>query len=167
MKISKYFNLEEFINSETAMKQGIKEQYNPSIEIKNNIIALANNLADPIREQFGSFSPTCGYRCDRLNKLVGGVKNSEHTRGQAFDETFIIDGKNVSNEVAKWLIEKSGLKWSKLILEMPFRDTNWSINYRWLHIGYDQANLTNQIYIAKKVKNAKGELETVYETYKK
>lgn len=165
MKISKYFNLEEFINSETAMKQGIKEQYNPSMEVKNNLIALANNLADPIREQFGSFSPTCGYRCERLNKLVGGVKNSEHTRGQAFDETFIRDGKNICNEVAWWLIHESGLKWSKLILEMPFDEESnkFHSNYRWLHIGYDQSNLTNQMYIAKK--NILG--QTVYTEYKK
>lgn len=162
MKISKYFNLEEFINSETAMKQGIKEQYNPSTEIKNNIIALATNLADPIREKFGSFSPTCGYRCERLNKIVGGVKNSEHTRGQAFDETFIRNGENVSNKVAKWLIYESGLKWSKLILEIPF-DENSSTNYRWLHIGYDQSNLNNQILVAKK--NMFGQM--IYEPFKK
>lgn len=165
MKISKYFTLEEFINSETAMKQGIKEQYNPSTEIKNNIIALATNLADPIREKFGSFSPTCGYRCERLNKLVGGVKNSEHTRGQAFDETFIRDGKNICNEVAFWLILESKLKWSKLILEMPFKEQSkdFSQNYRWLHIGYDQSSLKNEILIAKK--NTWG--QTVYENWKK
>lgn len=163
MKISKYFNLEEFINSETAMKQGIKEQYNPSTEVKNNIIALATNLADPIREKFGSFSPTCGYRCERLNKLVGGVKNSEHTRGQAFDETFIRDGKNICDEVAKWLIYESGLKWSKLILEIPLATQSGTVNYRWLHIGYDQNNLNNQILVARK--DILG--RTTYQNYKK
>lgn len=163
MKISKYFSLAEFINSETAMKNGISEQYNPTLEVKNNLILLATNIADPIRERFGSFSPTCGYRCDRLNKLVGGVKNSEHIRGQAFDETFIRDGENISNEVAKWLIYESKLKWSKLILEMPFATQSGTVNYRWLHIGYDQDNLNNQILVARK--NMFG--QTVYENYKK
>jgi len=163
MKISKYFTLEEFINSETAMKQGIKEQYSTSLDVKTNLISLATNLADPIREKFGSFSPTCGYRCERLNKIVGGVKNSEHTRGQAFDETFIRHGENISNEVAKWLIDASGLKWSKLILEFPFNEPGKPVNYRWLHIGYDQNNLTNQILIARK--NILG--QTTYQNFTK
>lgn len=162
MKLSNYFTLDEFLRSETAMKKGFKEQYSPEIHIVQNLRLLAENIADPIRDYFGSFSPTVAYRCDRLNKAVGGAKNSEHLYGKAFDETFIRNGVNVSNQIADWLIYHSNLRWSKLILEMPFKEGN-KINYRWLHVGYDISNLKNEILVAKK--NAFG--KTVYEIFKK
>ena len=156
MKLSTNFSLSEFTSSETAMKNGFAEQYNPPLEVVNNLKKLAENLAEPIRAKFGSFSPTVAYRCKRTNDKVGGAAKSEHLRGQAFDETFIKDKVNISGQVFLWLIN-SGLKWSKLIWE--FGDEN---NPRWLHIGYDITNLNNEVLIAKK--NTFG--KTIYINYK-
>jgi hypothetical protein len=156
MKLSTNFSLSEFTASETAMKYEFAEQYNPPLEVISNLKKLAENLAEPIRAKFGSFSPTVAYRCERLNNAVKGAKKSEHLQGKAFDETFIKDGVNISGEVFKWLL-KSGLQWSKLIWE--FGDEN---NPRWLHIGYDETNLNNEVLIAKK--NTFG--KTIYINYK-
>lgn len=165
MNLSQNFTLQELTASQTAMVNGYTEQYTPSQEVIANLKLLAVNVLEPLRSKFGSFSPTVAYRCQRVNKKVGGALNSEHLKGCAIDETFIKDGKNICNEVANWIIKESGLKWSKLILEMPF-ESGGKINYRWLHIGYDTDNLHNEILIAKQRKNSKGKLETYYETFK-
>ena len=51
-----------------------------------NIVALVEQVLDPARERYGK--PVCvnsGYRCARHNAAVGGVANSQHTRGEAAD----------------------------------------------------------------------------------
>jgi len=146
MNLTFNFTLKEFINSETATKNGYSEQWNPSAEIINNLTDLAANVAEPIRKRFGSFSPTVAYRCERTNKAVGGASNSEHLYGKAFDETFIRDGINISGEVFDWIVAGGLPKWSKLILEFP--DKNGVP--RWLDIGYDKKNLSKQILVAEK-----------------
>ena len=146
MNLTFNFTLKEFINSETATKNGYSEQWNPSTDIISNLTALAENTAEPIRKKFGSFSPTVAYRCARTNKAVGGASNSEHLYGKAFDETFVKDGKNISREVFDWIVAGGLPKWSKLILEYPDK----SGVPRWLHIGYDKKNLSKQILVAEK-----------------
>lgn len=51
-----------------------------------NIVALVEQVLDPARERYGK--PVCvnsGYRCASHNAAVGGVANSQHTRGEAAD----------------------------------------------------------------------------------
>jgi len=132
MNISDHFTIKEFTNSETAKREGIMEQFNPSPDIVHNLTLLAQRVAEPIRNWFGSFSPTVAYRCKRANIAVGGAKNSQHLTGQAFDETFIKDGKNVSEKVFFWLL-KSNVPFTKLIWEKGDNDQP-----RWLHIGYEE-----------------------------
>jgi hypothetical protein len=146
-KISPNFELSEFLKSETAMRKGIKEQYIPPKEVVDNLMLLAQNIAEPIRAKFGSFSPTQGYRCPRLNKLISKSTKSEHLFGKAFDETFIdASGANISRQVFNWILAGGLKKWSKLILEYP--DKNGVP--RWLHIGYDKDNLNNQVLVVDK-----------------
>jgi hypothetical protein len=162
MKISKYFTLEEFVTSETAMKNGFKEQYNPSTEVIKELTYLAVNAADPIREYWGSYSPTVAYRCERTNKAVGGAKNSDHLRGQAFDETFLRDGLNISREVFDWILAGGLKSWSKIILEYP--DSKGIP--RWLHIGSSENDQSKTVLVAyKKINITTGKEETVYENY--
>lgn len=146
MNLSENFTLSEFVRSETAMVNGYHEQYLPNEDVKKNLISLCLNVAEPIRTRFGSFSPTCAYRCQRTNKKVGGASNSEHLFGNAFDETFIRDGKNISREVFDWIISGGLKKWSKLILEFPDKQGV----PRWLHIGNDINNLKNEVLVAEK-----------------
>lgn len=84
----KNFKLSEFFVSSTADKNGIKNE--PSIDeratIERNINLLVDNVLDPIRDKFcAPIIITSGYRCPKVNKLVGGAVNSQHMLGCAAD----------------------------------------------------------------------------------
>lgn len=84
----KHFTLSEFFNSSTAVKNGIKNE--PSSDeratIVRNINSLVDNVLDPIRDKFcAPVIITSGYRCPQVNRLVGGVANSQHMSGCAAD----------------------------------------------------------------------------------
>lgn len=130
MNLSKNFTLAEFCNSETAKKHGIISQFNPSNEVISNLKFGAENIAEKIRVEFGAFSPTCAYRSPELNTVVGGSKKSMHLTGEAFDETFIREGANISAKVFFWLL-KSKLPFTELIWEKGNEK-----NPNWLHIGW-------------------------------
>lgn len=84
----KHFNLSEFFCSSTAAENGIKNE--PSIDaratIVRNINLLVDNVLDPIRDLVDApIIITSGYRCPQVNRLVGGVDNSQHMSGCAAD----------------------------------------------------------------------------------
>lgn len=84
----KHFNLSEFFLSSTAEKNGIKNE--PSLDEKatvvRNINLLVDNVLDPVRDMVRDpIIITSGYRSPRVNKLVGGVVNSQHMSGRAAD----------------------------------------------------------------------------------
>ena len=84
----KNFKLSEFFVSSTADKNGIKNE--PGLDsratIERNINLLVDNVLDPIRDKFcAPVIITSGYRCPQVNKLVGGVNNSQHMSGCAAD----------------------------------------------------------------------------------
>ena len=80
----RFFTLEEFTYSITAQHLGIDNT--PSKEAVKNLERLVSRVLDPLREAWGSpIIVTSGYRCEELNKRVGGVKTSYHLRGMAAD----------------------------------------------------------------------------------
>lgn len=84
MKLSRNFSLEEFTRSETATKQGIKNEPGPE-EIKN-ITYLCTHLLQPLRNIIKEpMNINSGFRCTELNKAVGGVPTSQHVKGEAAD----------------------------------------------------------------------------------
>lgn len=84
MKLSKNFDLEEFIYSETADAKGIDNT--PDGEVIYNLTALVTDLLQPLRSLYGKpIHINSGYRCDDLNEAVGGVDESQHRKGQAAD----------------------------------------------------------------------------------
>ena len=55
-------------------------------EVEGNLMALVENVLEPAREKLGlPIIVNSGYRCERHNKAVGGVANSQHLRGEAAD----------------------------------------------------------------------------------
>ena len=55
---------------------------------RENVKALVEVILDPVREKLGMpIVVNSGYRCERHNKDVGGVRNSQHLRGEAADVT--------------------------------------------------------------------------------
>lgn len=124
MNLSKHFTLEELTYSDTARMIGIKNI--PKTEIIRNLGLLANNLLEPLREKLSKpIIITSGYRCEILNKKVGGAPNSQHTRGQAVD----IIVKGITPKTLYEFIKSSGLIYDQLILEQ-------TKSAQWIHISY-------------------------------
>lgn len=88
--LTKNFSLSEFVSSSVATNHKIdnflvsgrrKDDY-----IIANLRTLCIKLLQPARDNFNNpIIVTSGYRCARLNELVGGVSNSDHLFGYAAD----------------------------------------------------------------------------------
>lgn len=87
----KYFTFRELMHSNVALSNEIanKPPRDEEAKIYFNLTVLVNNLLDPVRERFGApMIITSGYRCKKVNELVGGVNNSQHMKGEAVDFCF-------------------------------------------------------------------------------
>lgn len=127
--MGKYFSIAELTNSSTAIKKKIDNT--PTKEIENNLNQLIDNILDPLREAWGQpIIVSSGYRCDALNKAVGGASSSQHRLGQAAD----IHTKSNSKEDNKKLFD--------LIkqLKLPFDQLINEYNYDWVHVSYSPRN---------------------------
>lgn len=81
---SEFFSLAELIKSSTATKHHIDNT--PPAEVIKNLQYGVDMVLDPLRRIYGKpIIITSGYRCQKLNTLVGGVSNSWHTQGNAAD----------------------------------------------------------------------------------
>lgn len=128
----KHFTLAELCDSPTARRLGIRNTPSDSAIIALN--NLVDNILDPLREAFGRpIIVTSGYRSRRLNAEVGGVRNSQHLRGQAAD---IIGGTREENRRLFELIRSLGLPFDQLINEQ---------DYRWIHVSYVSGRNRRQI----------------------
>lgn len=110
LQLSKNFILEEFTYSRIAIEQGLENIPNPQalLALKN----LTGYLLQPLRERYGKIiAITSGYRNEAVNLLAGGVKNSQHTKGEAAD-CYIAEGP----EVLLGILQASGLAFDQAIV---------------------------------------------------
>lgn len=130
----KFFTVSEFVRSETADKKGIDNRL-PK-DLLPNVQALVNNVLDPLREAYGKpIIVTSGYRCEALNKAVGGSKTSDHMKGRAVD---IVGTPNTKMENKRLfnLIQSLNLPFDQLIDEK---------NFDWVHVSYREGNNRKQV----------------------
>ena len=147
MKLSKNFSLDELTASSTAIKKNIDNSASP--DIIDALQELVTNVLQPVREQFGPVTISSGYRCDELNRAIGGSTTSDHSFGRAAD--FEVAG--VDNKVvAIWITEN--LLYKQLILEFY---NDGETNSGWIHCSYDKDNNKKQ-----KLKALKDGKRTVY-----
>ena len=112
-RLSKNFQLFEFIESDTAKKKGIDNT--PNEEIIENIRFLVVNLLQPIRDRISyPFHINSGYRCKELNKAVGGSDTSAHLKGLAADITL---GSKQLNRILWEEIERGNFDFDQVIDE--------------------------------------------------
>lgn len=79
-----HFKLSEFTASATARAKGIDNT--PGAEQIENLRNLCENVLEPLRQHIRTpLVISSGYRCPRLNRLVGGVPDSQHQTGEAAD----------------------------------------------------------------------------------
>lgn len=124
MKLSKNFSLAEMVKSQTAERKGIPNE--PDDEQVYAMALLAKNILQPIRDKFGSFIVSSGFRSAELCVAIGSKITSQHAKGEAAD--FEVAG--VDNyELALWIEEN--LEFDQLILECYTGG-----NSGWIHCSY-------------------------------
>ena len=128
MKISKNLSLAEVTKSATAIRRGIANS--PSEEHLDNLTALAENIFQPVREEFMCpIAVTSGYRSEALNEAIGGSKTSQHSKGEALDLDADVYGVITNADIFYYI--KDRLNFDQLIWE--FGDDN---NPDWVHVSY-------------------------------
>lgn len=99
------------------------------------LVALVDNLLDPIRERFAvPMIITSGYRCERVNRLVGGVDNSQHMKGEAVDFCF-----------AGFSRRAMALAFYEIAEEFDFDQLIYYKRKGIIHISYSRKNNRHQI----------------------
>ena len=124
--VTMHFTMEELYASATATAKGINNK--PSVQQMINLVYLCAYVLEPLRVAMGEpIKIGSGFRCQQLNKAVGGVYNSQHLKGQAAD--LCIDGD----------IQK-GRKWFNYIKNhLPFDQLIWEHNSKgtyWVHVSF-------------------------------
>ena len=120
-RISKNFTLEELRDSATAKRLGIINA--PGVDEVCAMCALVHHVLQPLRDAMGEpIKIGSGYRCMRLNKAVGGVANSQHTKGQAAD--LCIDGDiKKGRRWFNWI--RDNCEFDQLIMEHNSKGSYW------------------------------------------
>ena len=123
---SEFFSLAELTRSDTAARRKIDNT--PNKAIIDNLQYGVNMVLDPLRRLYGKpIKINSGFRCEQLNKLVGGVTNSWHQVGNAADIHIS------SAEEAKILFSN--------LQKLPSVDTVLFENSKtaqWLHVQWDK-----------------------------
>ena len=122
--MGKYFTIKELCHSDTAIAHKLDNSCKP--EYQRNLEALITNVLDPLRVN-------SGYRCMALNKILGGVHNSEHLKGMAAD---ITGGSKEENKKLFDLIQQ---------LNLPFRQLINEKNFSWVHVSYNPTDIKKQV----------------------
>ncbi len=124
--VTMHFTIEELFASATAKAKGIDNT--PNVQQMINLVYLAAYVLEPLRMAMDEpIKIGSGFRCQKLNKAVGGVYNSQHLKGQAAD--LCIDG-----DIAK------GKRWFNYIKDhLPFDQLIWEHNSNgtyWVHVSF-------------------------------
>ena len=140
VRLSKNFTIQEYIKSQTALRQGIDNT--PTEEHMGNATALFRNVVQKVRDQFGVTVINSGYRGEALNKAVGGSSTSQHCKGEAVD----IECPGTPNyDVAKWI--EDNLDFDQLILEFY---TPGVPDSGWVHVSYKSEGNRKSVLTAMK-----------------
>lgn len=124
MKLSKNFSLAEMVKSQTAERKGIPNV--PNDEHVYAMTLLAENILQPVRDEFGSFIVSSGYRSPELCVAIGSNIHSQHAKGEAAD--FEVAGMD-NYDLALWI--EQNLEFDQLILECYTGG-----NTGWIHCSY-------------------------------
>lgn len=124
MNLSKNFSLAEMVKSQTAERKGIPNA--PNDEHVYAMTLLAENILQPVRDEFGSFIVSSGYRSPELCVAIGSNIHSQHAKGEAAD--FEVAGMD-NYDLALWI--EQNLEFDQLILECYTGG-----NTGWIHCSY-------------------------------
>ena len=144
MNLSKHVTLQEFQNSPTATTHGIKNEMSAT-QIESAKL-LCENVFEPLRIHLNiPIKISSGFRSVQLNKMIGGSKTSQHTKGEAMDIKVGAKG---------FHFIKDKLEFDQLIWEFGNDE-----NPQWIHVSYSKRNRKQVLKATKK--NGK----TIYSNY--
>lgn len=128
MELTKNFSLYEM----TVTNSGIPNE--PNGDEIENLKLLCENVLQPLRNLFGRpIKVTSGFRCEKVNRHIGGVASSEHVKGMAAD-LVCEDNKELFNLI------RGRFKFTQLIWERGTR-----MQPAWIHVSYDKDDLKCQV----------------------
>ncbi|MBR6606421.1 MAG: peptidase M15 [Prevotella sp.] len=135
----KYFSIQELTKSATAVRKGIKND--PSIQVCKALTALIENVLDPLREAYGKpIIVTSGYRCEKLNKAVGGAASSQHVKGEAADIRSVQDTPEENKKLFDLIVK----------LKLPFDQLINEYGYDWVHVSFGARHRRQKLKAVKK-----------------
>ena len=144
MNLSAHVTLAEFENSPTATTHGINNKMNESQIASAKL--LCENVFEPLRIYLNTpIQISSGFRSLQVNKMIGGSKASQHTKGEAMDLQIGAKGFNFI---------KDKLNFDQLIWEFGNDE-----NPAWVHVSFSSKNRKQVLKATKK--NGK----TIYSNY--
>ena len=133
MNISKHITFNEATKSNTAIRNGIKNE--PNAQELSNMKLVAEKCFEPLRVWYGKpIRVNSFFRCNELNTLVKGSKTSQHVEGKAIDMD--AGSREENKKIFEWC--KANLEYDQLINEY---------DYSWVHISYNSTKNRNQTLI--------------------
>lgn len=146
MNLSKNLSLAEMTRSESAKRNGIKNE--PTAEHLENMKKLAVNVFQPIRDHFNvPIHISSGYRSLALNKAIKGSLSSQHLLGQAID--IDMDNTGITNaQIFNWI--KDNLSFDQLIWEFGTHK-----NPDWVHVSFESNGKQRKQVLKATKKNGK------------
>ena len=127
VRISKHITYKEATRSATALRLGIENVPN-QYELQN-MEMVAKHVFEPLREAVDApIKINSFFRCEELNKAIGGSTKSQHCQGRAIDIDDVYG--NVSNAFMYYYI-KDNLDFDQLIWEF-----GTDHNPDWVHVSY-------------------------------
>ena len=144
MNLSAHVTLKEFQASGIATLRGIKNEM--SLSQIESAKLLCESVFEPLRIYLNTpIQISSGFRSLQVNRLIGGAKTSQHTKGEAMDLQIGAKGFNFI---------KDKLDFDQLIWEFG-NDENPS----WVHVSFSSKNRKQVLKATKK--NGK----TIYSNY--
>lgn len=134
----KYFTIQELTISNTAQRKSIDNT--PDQKAAAALTALVANVLDPLREAWGRpIVVNSGYRCPKLNRAVGGVARSQHTKGEAADIRTLSNRRWENEQLFKLIVQ----------LKLPFDQLIDEHGYSWIHVSYSEGKNRRQVLHVK------------------
>ena len=144
MNLSAHVTLAEFQASGLATLRNLNNEMNESQIASAKL--LCENVFEPVRLYLNTpIQISSGFRSLQVNKMIGGAKTSQHTKGEAMDLQIGAKGFNFI---------KDKLDFDQLIWEFGNDE-----NPQWVHVSFSSKNRKQVLKATKK--NGK----TIYSNY--
>jgi hypothetical protein len=131
MKISEHISYKEATRSVTALRLGIDNT--PNEYQLQNMEIIAKNVFEPLRKAVGgAIKINSFFRCEDLNKAIGGSSRSQHCQGRAMD---LDDTYGYWTNAEMYYYIKNNLDFDQIIWEFGTDE-----NPEWVHVSYVDAD---------------------------